>query len=373
MNNERIRRISPPLKMNSFPDLPVPMTMNKLDLLVFFDGIAISLIVLFHCLNGEPENFLFPFRFYSAYLGLTLFTFSAGYKLILNHAGDLRTKTFVGAYFIRRFIRLYKPYLGYTLLTFVPLVIIDYCAWYILNLHFSGISAFFTAIGSMDLYHLLAFFIGDNPVTGHLWYLLALIMITAVVFTILYFLDLQRLFYLGVPFFLISLCIFSTTEYFAEELPVRALVILPFFIFGAWFAFHQHVQISPGFKNTSRYPALIFPILVPACLLMQDPMLKMVLVFFLCILFPFFLSSVIGILNLVRPVSAYFRFSGMYSFQIYLFHLPLILLILLRVTGDILGIRYFFMPFVITLLAVVFSVLAYRVVKKVHMEFLIED
>jgi peptidoglycan/LPS O-acetylase OafA/YrhL len=358
--------------MNAPQNLPTPTTPIKLDLLLFFDGVAISLIVLFHTLNGEPDTMFYPFRFYSAYLGLTLFTFSAGYKLILNHAGDLRTKTFLGAYFIRRFIRLYKPYLGYTLLIFVPLLIIDYCAWYILDLHFAGISAFFTAMGSMNIYHFLNFFIGDNPVTGHLWYLLALIMVTAVVFTLLYFLDLQLVFYLCVPLFLISLCIFSTTDFFAEELSVRAFVILPFFIFGTWYAFHQQDQKSPWFKNTSWYPALLFPILIPACLLMQDPMLKMVLVFFLCILFPFFLSSVIGLIKMISPAWTYLMFSGTYSFQIYLFHLPLILLILLRFTGDILGIRYFFMPFVITLLAMVISVLAYLMVRKVHLEFLIE-
>jgi peptidoglycan/LPS O-acetylase OafA/YrhL len=371
MDNKRI----PPLrarKMNILPDSPVPVNQNRLELLLFFDGVAIVLIVLFHALIGEPGNIFYFLKDYSVYLGLTLFTFSAGYKLILNHAEDIRKKTFLGTYFIRRCIRLYKPYLGYTLLMFFPLLIIDYCAWYILNLHFSGIATFFTAMGSMDLMHFLAFFIGDNPVTGHLWYLLSLIIITATVFTVLYFLDLRWLFYLAIPLFLICIYIVTTAHFFGLEIAVRSFLLLPFFILGAWFAFHQQYRKSPQFASASRYPAIIFPLLMAAGILVQDEELSMVMLFSGCILFPFFLSSVAGLVKRVKPIHAFFQFSGSYSFQIYLFHLPLILLILLRTAGDIFRIHYFFMPFLITLLAIYFSVLAYLTVKKVHLAFLIE-
>jgi peptidoglycan/LPS O-acetylase OafA/YrhL len=359
--------------MNALPNSPVPVNQNKLELLLFFDGIAIVLIVLFHALIGEPGNIFYFFKDYSVYLGLTLFTFSAGYKLILNHADDIRKKTFLGSYFIRRCIRLYKPYLGYTLLMFFPLLIIDYCAWYILNLHFSGIATFFSALENMNIMHLLAFFVGDNPVTGHLWYLLALIIITAAVFTVLYFLDLRLLCYLAIPLFPVCLYLFTTAHFFEMEIAFRAFLLLPFFILGAWFAFHQQYRKSPWFASFSRYFAIIFPVLMAASILVQDEVLNMVMIFFGCILFPFFLSSVAGLVKRVRPVHAFLQFSGLYSFQIYLFHLPLILLILLRASGDIMKINYFFMPFLITVAAIYLSVLAYLMVKRVHLAFLIED
>jgi len=345
---------------------------NKLELLLFFDGVAIVLIVLFHTLMGDPGNTFYNLRDWSVYLGLTLFTFSAGYKLILNHAEDIRKKTFLGTYFIRRCIRLYKPYLGYTLLMFFPLLVIDYCAWYILNLHFSGIATFFAALGNMDLLHFLAFFVGDNPVTGHLWYLLALIIITAAVFTVLYLFDLRYLFYLAIPLFLVCLYFLNTAHFFALDILIRAFLLLPFFIFGAWFAFHQQYRKSPWFASASRYFAIIFLAIMAAGILVQDKELNIVMIFSGCILFPFFLSSIAGQVKRVRPFHAFLQFSGSYSFQIYLFHLPLILLILLRVAGDIMKINYFFMPFLITVAAICFSVLAYLVVKKVHLAFLIE-
>jgi len=98
----------------------------------------------------------------------------------------------------------------------------------------------------------------------------------------------------------------------------------------------------------------------------------MVVIFLGCILFPFFLSSIDPGVRKFRPLHAFLQVSGSYSFQIYLFHLPLILLILLRASGDIFRIQYFFMPFVITLAAIFFSILAYLMVKKIHLAFLIE-
>jgi peptidoglycan/LPS O-acetylase OafA/YrhL len=256
---------------------------------------------------------------------------------------------------------------------FFPLLIIDYCAWYILNLHFSGIATFFSALENMNIMHLLAFFVGDNPVTGHLWYLLALIIITAAVFTVLYFLDLRLLCYLAIPLFPVCLYLFTTAHFFEMEIAFRAFLLLPFFILGAWFAFHQQYRKSPWFASFSRYFAIIFPVLMAASILVQDEVLNMVMIFFGCILFPFFLSSVAGLVKRVRPVHAFLQFSGLYSFQIYLFHLPLILLILLRASGDIMKINYFFMPFLITVAAIYLSVLAYLMVKRVHLAFLIED
>ena len=340
--------------------------------LVILDGIAIFLIVQFHALNSDPLNPFSPIRFSLAYLGLSLFTFSAGSKLALNHAGDLADRTFLGAYFLRRFDRLYRPYLGYTALIFLPMLAVCFIAWYILGLHFPGISTFFSAIGSLNPARALSFFIGNNPVTGHLWYLLALIIITAVTFTTLLFLDLRKVVALGVPLFLIGLWIFSTTVYFADELPVRAFLLLPFFLAGVWsgprIAAGEIGKSGPVLWST----ALLFAGFSFALAAVSDPAISGALMFCLCLLFPFLLLGMAAIIRMTGPVCSFLLFSGRNAFQIYLFHLPLILLVLMRISTDVLRLRFFFMPFLIALLAMGLSVLAYRIVLKAGLGFLIE-
>ena len=160
---------------------------------------AILFIVMFHAMIGQSDNPLFFLTRYLGFFGLSLFTFTAGYKLILSHHDDLKSRIFLGTYFLNRFVRLYKPYLGYTLLIFFPVIITYYLAVNVFHLSFPGITQFFDTVYTANSYSILAFFVGENPVAGHLWYLIALICITAVCFTVMYLSDTRSLFYLFFP------------------------------------------------------------------------------------------------------------------------------------------------------------------------------
>jgi len=94
--------------------------------IVFMDGLAIFFIVLCHTMGGlNTSDSIFVNR-YTGVFGLTLFTFSAGLKLGVNHSNEIENRLFIKKYFTKRLIRMYKPYIGYSILTFIPLVFIDY-------------------------------------------------------------------------------------------------------------------------------------------------------------------------------------------------------------------------------------------------------
>lgn len=117
----------------------MPDIKNKIAIV---DGISILFIVLFHEFGGiHRTDATFLVR-YLATFGLVLFTFSSGLKIGMNHFDELNNKTFISKYFVKRFARLYKAYVGYTLLAFVPLYCISYISIKYLNLKFDGITHF---------------------------------------------------------------------------------------------------------------------------------------------------------------------------------------------------------------------------------------
>jgi peptidoglycan/LPS O-acetylase OafA/YrhL len=345
---------------------------EKLDLLLFFDGIAIFFIVIDHAIKGYPENPLFFLNIYLEYLGLTLFTFSAGYKLFLHHAKDLNQKVFLGNYFTKRFIRLYKPYLGYSLLVFFPVLLTYYCANVIFHLSFPGSIQFFTNLETMTFLNFLSFFAGNNFVSGHLWYLVGLIGITSICFSVLYFLNIKSFFYLFFPFILVSSWIQVTTDPRARNLLLMIFILLPYFIFGAYWADNQHFQRRQWFQRIQIYCPIILLILVFSSIFLLNSVNTLVMLCFYCILFPFFLFSIAEYSKKIRFLYSFFIFSGVYAFQIYLFHLPLILRPMERLIIDVMKINYFFVPIVLSVIAIFFSVIAYKIVKKAHLNFLIE-
>ena len=69
-------------------------THNKEDKIIFCDGIAIFFIVLFHELGGQINNPLILLNPYLVTMGLSLFTFSSGYKLMINPFTLSRPKIF---------------------------------------------------------------------------------------------------------------------------------------------------------------------------------------------------------------------------------------------------------------------------------------
>jgi peptidoglycan/LPS O-acetylase OafA/YrhL len=342
------------------------------ELIILLDGVAILFIVTFHALFGQVDNPLFFLTRYLGFFGLSLFTFTAGYKLVFNHRDELEGKVFLGTYFFRRFIRLYKPYLGYTLLIFFPVLITYYIALNVFHLSFPGITQFFSAIYTANVFTILAFFTGDNPVTGHLWYLIALIYITAVCFTVMYFMDIRSLFILFFPFVIMSLWFLTITEYFALGIVPKTMVLVPFFIVGIYLAYND-TDNRAYTKTVARefFPVAFLIIIVMSAFIPGTSGIA-ILVFFSSLLLPFFLCTSLVYLKKIAAVRTFLTFAGKYSFAIYLFHLPLILLILIRGVIDILHINFFFIPFILAVAAMYLSVIAYLIVRKCHLNFFIE-
>jgi len=342
------------------------------ELIILLDGVAILFIVVFHAMIGQSGNPLFFLTRYLGFFGLSLFTFTAGYKLMLSHHEDLKSRIFLGTYFLTRFVRLYKPYLGYTLLIFFPVLITYYLAFNVFHLRFSGITQFFDTIYAANSHSILAFFAGENPVTGHLWYLIALIYITAICFTIIYLSDLRLLFYFFFPFTLFSMWLLTTTGYFSLGIVPKAIVLVPFFIAGIYIASTDTDNQNLAGYGARKFFPLVFLLVLITSAYISGTSDKAVLIFLSSLFLPFFLSFSFAFIKKNTIIHRSFLFFGRYSFAIYLFHLPLILLFLIRVFTDILNIHLFFMPFLLALAAMYLSVIAYLIVRKCHLNFLIE-
>ena len=338
--------------------------------IILLDGIAILFIVEFHALFGQTDNLLFFLTRYLGYFGLSLFTFTAGYKIVLNHQNDLISRIFLGTYFSQRFIRLYKPYLGYTLLIFFPVIITYYFAFNVLHLSFPGITRLFNTLNTANMFTILAFFAGDNFVTGHLWYLIALICITAVCFTVIYLTDVRSLFIFFFPVAMLSLWLLTLADYFALGIVPKTIILIPSFIAGMFLAHSDNKNLS---ASTARaFFTVAFFILIIASTFIAGSPYSAVLIFLSGLLLPFFLPASFVYLNKITPINRFFHFAGTYSFAIYLFHLPLILLFLLRVVIDILHIHLFFIPLVLAVISMYLSVIVYLTLKKCRLNFLVE-
>lgn len=345
---------------------------QKLDTILLLDGIAIFLIVFYHEL--DPVSTLKP---YLVVPGLTLFTFSSGYKLMINHSNQLEQRVFLIKYYIKRFFRLYKPYIGYTLLSAFPFLLVSYVAVNCFHYNYPGLTIF-TTINNMNILSILNFFLGINPIAYHLWYLVALIVMTGICFCILYFLNTKWLFFSFIPFCLIALLIkfgIIQIEFFLGSFTFsKVFIYLPFFILGCYWAYNQQPYQTSNWVNITRFSFLgFFLILIVPQIILQKPIDEnSILIYFICFLFPIFLLSIFDCVKKIKLLYPFFLFCGTFSFQIYLFHEPLILPIISRVIINILKIDYIFMPLLISILSIYSCVIVYKIVKKVHLNFLLE-
>jgi peptidoglycan/LPS O-acetylase OafA/YrhL len=342
-----------------------------LDTIVLFDGIAIFFVVFAHEMIPYPENPLFSLLSYLEYLSLSLFTFSSGYKLTISHSKDLDQRLFLSKYYLKRFIRLYKPYLGYTLLILIPLLVASYFAVHFFNLDLPGAAVIFTVIDNFTIFSFLGFLSGFNPISVHLWYLVALVVISSVCFTILYFMNSNWLFFSFIPFFLIGVSIQSGFIFF-PFLITRILLYLPFFIFGMFWGYHQEFLQAGWFRSVRLLTPVLFCFFIIATLIFSNPINKATWIYFCCFLFPFLLLPIFEYVRKAKILYAGLMFCGIYSFQIYLFHEPLILPIISRIMIDFLKIDYFFMVIVISVFAIWACVAVYKIVKSIHLDFLFQ-
>src|SRR5271157_351354 len=202
--------------------------------ITLIDGIAIFFIVLFHELGGinRPDSIFL--NKYLAIFGLVLFTFSSGFKIAFNHSDEINSKSFISKYFTKRFIRLYKAYIGYTLFAFVPLYFINYLSLHYLKLNFEGLTKFWDHLNINDLFQIL---IGNNFIAYQLWYLLSLLIVTTVCFTILYYFRINTLFYFS-PLLILFDVIYWDNLKICPHILFNAMVYMPIYIFGIFYGYY---------------------------------------------------------------------------------------------------------------------------------------
>ncbi len=158
------------------------------------------MIVVYHTLGGYHflggyvyfSDFHFFLLAHAGFMGLALFSFVAGYKLVYNHNEDLTNRAFLRSYAFRRIRRLYGPYLLYTLAV-MPM----YAALIVLGNYFE---LDYTAMhvfdaGTKDL--VVGFLTGQNLLAPHLWYLVSLLLITLACLGLLYVSDMKAVYLAG--------------------------------------------------------------------------------------------------------------------------------------------------------------------------------
>ncbi|SES77561.1 Peptidoglycan/LPS O-acetylase OafA/YrhL, contains acyltransferase and SGNH-hydrolase domains [Methanococcoides vulcani] len=338
---------------------------NIVNRITLMDGCAIFFIVLAHELEGTNTPDALFLTKYLAVFGLVLFTFSSGLKMGLNHFDEINDKTFLSNYFIKRFIRLYKAYIGYTLLAFISYFSVLYISTYYLKLNFVDFNEWWNSLNVNDLFNTL---IGTNFVSAHLWYLVALLAITSVCFSIIYYFNIKTLF-----LFIFPLMIFDIIYW--DYLMLHSMILfkivayMPIYIFGIFCGRYLIDHMNKNiFHGLSMFFIVIFLLSVayPNNTILKYDILIYGSTFPLTMLF---VSSYLLNFNYINQL---LLICGKYSFQIYLFHWPLILPILSRLITDVLSINYFIMPYFVTTLAIASCICAYKIVKKIKLNILFE-
>ena len=347
------------------------MASPKLEVIQLFDGIAIFLIVLTHQLIAF-SNGLTLFGEYFGELGLALFTWSAGYKLILNHLNNLGQRRFLGEYFFIRFLRLYKPYIGYSLLILPPILVILYIKTQIPQLSSAGIESYSNLFQNLHLNTILGFLTGDNLLAIQLWYLIALLGVTSICFTVLYFKDLQTLFLLFLPFSLLPWLVSISSTYPLPPIVRHISSILPYFIFGLFWGYNRHTHQTKMFQVAQKYLPFLF-LLIPLTIFLDNPVSQQTGLYIGTFLFPFFLDKISSWIQRIKLLASFLMFCGAYSFQIYLLHLPFISSVVTKVFVDILKINFFFMPILLTIFTIYACFFVYKILKIVNLNMLFES
>lgn len=335
------------------------------DKITLIDGISIIFIVLFHELGGinRPDS-IFLLR-YLATLGLVLFTFSSGLKMGINHSAEINDKSFISKYFVKRIARLYKAYIGYTLLAFVPLYCVSYISINYLNLNFAGITNFWNNLNIDSLFKTL---IGYNIVSYQLWYLIGLIIITTICFTIIYYFQIDTLFYLGIPLLAFDIIYKDTLKQYPSIL-FNVMMYMPAYIFGIAYGYKQLEQNK---LSISYICSTIFVVLFIISIVYPQSFAYKYAILLYGITFPPLMMLFSRLLLNCKYLKESLLLCGKYSFQIYLFHWPIILPLLSRFITSILKINCFFTPYGVTVLTIIICIYIYKVSKKLKLNQIFE-
>jgi peptidoglycan/LPS O-acetylase OafA/YrhL len=245
------------------------------------DGLAILLIVFYHVLTTYRDFVPLADTHWTnlGWMGLGIFTFISGYKLMLNHGPELGDRQFLKSYAQKRFVRIMKPYFVYALL----MMLIRY-----------------RSINIEEIWSMLK----GIPISAtHLWYLYVLMIITIGVLIILY-LSQERILFILLPFLII---LFFTIR------PSSLVGLGAVFISGLAWARWNPAQWNP----LKLSPRLVLYLLSAAFLV------------FFVLAIQKYQAIAIGLTStavavLVAPYLRGFGYLGKYAFAIYILHLPIV-------------------------------------------------
>ncbi len=337
---------------------------NISDKVTFLDGFAIILIVLYHTLthNLSTPGAEFLLK-YIRTIGLTLFTFSAGMKISINHDQELDNKEFLKRYFVKRFSRLYKPYLGYTALIFLPVYLEMYIAKYYFNSNYAGVSRYWS---SLNIYGIFNLMLGSNFVSSHLWYLPFLIIITAFCFLLLYFFEIKGLFLFFIPLLIFDLIYWN---YLENNLLYLALKYIPIYIFGIYYAYNKEYEL---YKKKQYIISFFFVIVFLISLIRINSSIFNYDLILYGLTFPPLIILSSQLLLTIPYVNDFILTCGKYSFQIYLFHVPLLLHPINELASRFMNIEYSSIPYFISILTIFASIYVYFICKKLEINSIFE-
>lgn len=158
----------------------------KRDYISILSALAIIAIILNHANLGHIR---FIHTSEIVKIALYLFTVISSFKLVVNHRAELKDNNFLGLYITKRLDRLYRPYIGYTVLMFLPLYFAIRLRDYIPILNS------FVGLNFLDSGYLNAvyeFLIGNNSIVHHLWYLSTLLIVTVFFLSCIYFYNMKK-------------------------------------------------------------------------------------------------------------------------------------------------------------------------------------
>jgi len=280
-------------------------------------------------------------------------------------------KSFLSKYFIKRFIKLYKAYIGYTILAFIPLYCVIYLATFHFKLNVWGTNHFWNNLNLEGLLNIIA---GDNFVDSALWYLIALIIITFVCFTILYYFSLPTLFYFSLALIIFDVIFWDnlnpgSDNVYHASLLFKVMIYMPAYIFGILFGYKKFYSNNKGLLH-------IFSILFAAQFLFSILFPNNILHKYDILLYGFTLPPFMFLVSTILLGNNYIKKSlfifGSYSFQIYLLHMPVILPVSTRLVRDIFKMNYFITPYLMTIGIIIICISTYKVFKKIKLNTLFE-
>lgn len=268
-------------------------------MLIIIEGLAIILVLISH-------SYYYPEVInYSAVIGVFLFGFSSGFKLVYNHINELNDRVFLRKYAFKRFKRLLKPYIGYTILV-LPIM----CALLLEsngNTYLSNFGQFNILKNSTLIDLVYKFGIGNNPIVVPTWFLYSLCIVTSICLAVLYASDIKVIFAFFPIIIIVSLY---------HDLP-STLEIGIAFILGMLFAYYN------VFSMSIIYLLAIFCILFfyfDTYLYGENIFIRMI--FMLTI--PSLAFVVYKVVDNIKYINRFVYLCGIYSFYIYLLHAPFV-------------------------------------------------